>query len=97
MMCPFSCSNNILVHLQPCVGYQIGLCPAHCVWLSDPLVTHISEHFPQQQANCESVAHLIRMTAWMSLSSHWLVQQLGEGHQLTAHPGAFSHHSEGIS
>ena len=97
MMCPFSCSNNIPTHLQPFVGYQVGLCPAHCVCLCEPLATQISQHFPQQQASWESVAHLTGMTAYVSLSSHRLIQEPGQGHQFIAHPGTFLHHAEGIS
>ena len=97
MMCHFSCSNNIPAHLQPCVGYQVSLCPAHCMYLWEPLATHISEHFLEQQVNWASVAQLTGMTACVSLSSHRLVQPPCEGHQLTAHPGTFLHHSEGIS
>ena len=62
----FSCSNNIPVHLLPCVGYQVGLCPAHRVCRCEPLATHISEHFPQQQATWASVANLTGMTACVS-------------------------------
>ena len=93
----FSYSNNISVHLQPCFGYQVGLCPAHCACLWEPLAAHVSEHFPQQQVNWQSVAHLVGMITCVSVSSHQLVQQLGEDHQLSANPGTFSHHSEGIS